>query len=144
MVLSFRKIKLSKLSVVFRVFEYALCQETKTQKRQKSTKGVLNQKILIVSSYHYQETTEKLPIWYLSTILASITRKTSFKLHYNADVDNFDQYFESCAINAHKAQKSAANNNVKNLKNLKRTMIFRVFLVFEYAAYAFFVKAPLL
>ena len=98
----------------FRVFEQALQQETKTPK---STKGVLNQKILIVNSYHYQETAEKLPIWYLCTILASRTRATPFRLHYNVDVDNFDQCFESCAINIQNTQKSTVNNSVNNLKN---------------------------
>ena len=101
----------------FRVFEYALWQVAKTQKCVKSTKGVLNQKTLIGSSYHYQETAEKLPIWYLCKILASRTRETPFKLHYNVDIDNFDQYFDSCAINTHNAQKSAVINSVNNLKN---------------------------
>ena len=102
----------------FRLLEYALWQETKTRKRRKSTKAVLNQKTLIVNSYHYQETAEKLHIWYVCTILTSRTRETLFKLHYNVDVDNFDQYFESFAINTHSAQKSAVNNSVNNLKKL--------------------------
>ena len=100
----------------FRVFEYALWQETKTRKRRKSTKGVLNQKTLIVNSYHCQETPEKLPIWYLCAILASRTRETLFKPHYNIDVDNFDQYFEICATNTQNAQKRAVENIVNNLK----------------------------
>ena len=42
-------------------------------------------------------------IWYLSTILASRTKETLFKLHCNVDADNFDQYFEGCAINTQNA-----------------------------------------
>ena len=48
--------------------------------------------------------------------MASRTRETPFKLHYNVDVENFDQYFESWAINTHNAQKSAVNNSVNNFK----------------------------
>ena len=111
------KNELLKIFLGFRVFEYVLWPKMKTRKCRKSTESFLSQKTLIVSSYHYQETAEKLPIWYLCTILASRTRETPFKLHYNVDVDNFDQYFESCAINTHNAQKSAVNNSVNNLKN---------------------------
>ena len=111
------KNEVNKIFRCFRVFEYALWQETKTRKCRKSTKGVLYQKTLIVNSYYYQETAEKLPIWCLCTILASRTKETPFKLNYNVDVDNFDQCFESCAINTQNPQKSAINNSVNNLKN---------------------------
>ena len=46
------KIQLIKIFRGFRVFEYALQQNTKTRKRRKSSKSPLNQKTLIVSSYH--------------------------------------------------------------------------------------------
>ena len=124
----------------FHVFEYALWQEMKIQKCWKSTKGILNYKTLIVNnSYHYQETVENLPIWYLCTSLASRTRETPFKLHYHVDLDNFDQYFKTCAINTQNDSKSAVNNSVNNVKN-QRTIIFCVFQVFKYAAHAFLYK----
>ena len=37
------------------------------------------------------------------TILASGTKETLFNLHYNINVDNFDQYRESCATNTQNA-----------------------------------------
>ena len=46
------KIQLIKIFRGFRVFEYALQQNTKTWKRRKSSKSPLNQKTSIVNSYH--------------------------------------------------------------------------------------------
>ena len=66
----------------FRVFEYAVWQKTKTRKCRKSTESFPNKKNLSVNSYDYQKTAKKLPLCYLSTILALITRKSSFKLQW--------------------------------------------------------------
>ena len=46
------KIQLIEIFRGFRVFEYVLQQNSKTQKRQKSSKSPLNQKTPIVNSYH--------------------------------------------------------------------------------------------
>ena len=66
----------------FWVFEYALWQKTKTRKCWKSTESFPNKKKPTVNGYHYQKTAKKLPFCYLSTILALITRKSSFKLQW--------------------------------------------------------------
>ena len=126
--------ELMKIFRGFWVFEYALWQKTKTRKCRKSTESFLNQKTHIVNSYHYQKTAEKLPIWYLSTIMALITRKATFKQWQQMLIDNFEQHFESCALNAENAQKSAGNqiNSLNASKNVLMK-ILRGFRVFEYA-----------
>ena len=99
-----------KTSRGFWVFEFAVWQKTKTWNSQKPTESFLDKKTSIVNGYYYQKTAKKLPIWYLSTILASKTTKTTFKFDCQAYVDNYEQYLESCALDAENSQKSAIND----------------------------------
>ena len=59
----------------FCVFEYALRQKTKSRKCWKSTNSFVNTKAPLVNVDQYLKTDEKLPICYLSTILALMTKK---------------------------------------------------------------------
>ena len=77
------KTELLKIFRGFRVFEYALWQKTKTRKCRKSIKSFLNKKAPIVYDCHCQKTAKKQSIYYLSIILALITRKTTFKIIVN-------------------------------------------------------------
>ena len=101
------KNELMKIFRGFRVFKYALWQKMKTRECRKSTESFLNQNAPIVKGYQYQKTAKKLPIWYLSTILASRTTKTTSKFERLVYVDNFEQHFESCVLITQNAQKSA-------------------------------------
>ena len=49
-------------------------------------------------------------------------------------IDNFEQHFESCALNAQNAQKNAGNQ-IYSLNTSKNELIkiYRAFRVFEYA-----------
>ena len=66
---------------MFRDFEYALWQKTKTCKCRKSTESLPNKKTLIDNGYHYQKTAKELQIWYLSIILSLIIRKATFSFN---------------------------------------------------------------
>ena len=49
-------------------------------------------------------------------------------------IDNFEQHFESCVLNAQNAQKSARNKiNILNTSKNELSKIFRGFGVFEFA-----------
>ena len=71
-----------KIFRAFRVFEYALRQKTKTQNAGNQQKAFQIKKTLVVNGYHYWKTAIKLPNCYLSTILALIRRKASFKVQW--------------------------------------------------------------
>ena len=65
-------------------------------------------KTLIVNGYHSQKRAKKVPICYINTILALIT-KAAFKLQWYALVDDFEQHFENCVLNTQKAEKNTLN-----------------------------------
>ena len=57
----------------------------------------------LLTAYHYQKTAKKLPVVYLSTLLAFITKKAAFKLRWQVLFDDFEQRFESRVLNTQNA-----------------------------------------
>ena len=65
----------------FRVFEYALCQKTKTRKRRKSTQSFFQiKKHPVLTLYRYYKTAKNQSVYYLSTMLALRIIKVNLKL----------------------------------------------------------------
>ena len=121
----------------FRVFEYVLWQQTKSQKCWKSTESFLNQKKQpVLTFYHYQKTGKKQSLCNLSTILALITKKL-LQVSMVSLLDNFEQHFESCVQIMQNAQKSASNqiNSLITSKN-EHIHFFSWFLGFQMCSMA--------
>ena len=88
----------------------------------------------VVNGNYYQKTAKMLPNCYLSTFLALIKRKGTFKLQWQVFFDNCDQHFESSILDKQNPLKRALNkvNGINTSKN-QLIQFFRDFPVFEYA-----------
>ena len=63
-------------------FPGMLCGKKEKPGNARDQQSFLNKKTLIVNCHQYNKTAKKLPICHLSTILALITRKATFKLQF--------------------------------------------------------------
>ena len=107
---------------VFRLFEYSLWQKTKTWKCRKSIASFLNQKTPSSDALPLLGTAKKISIYCLNTILTIITEKVTFKLQQKVLLNDFEQHFQSCILNARDTYESA-ENQINSLNALKKELI---------------------
>ena len=115
-----------KIFLGFQVFKHALWQKTKTSNAGNQQKAFKIKKTSIVNGLRLLENCYRQSLCYLSTILASVTKNATFKLHGH----KFEQHCEICVLNAQNTQKSAQNqiNSLNTSKN-KRIKVFCFFRV---------------
>ena len=76
---------------ILQIFQYVVCQKTKTRKHRKSIVNFVKQKIPIGNICNYQETAKEQTICYGSAVFASQMSKTTFRVLFLFLTSNFKQ-----------------------------------------------------